>query len=559
MSLDGERIHNEPSACVRQVGQHRRTECQCAKAFRAVMMKVVSYNIHMMRLALVATMLACGGKQPTPVEAKLVERFPLAKLDEQALCDQLLARGDAFHVTVDPEPVRRRKVIVSDLHLGPGTTDPRFAGIEDFYAEAEWRAFLERHGAVGATDLVIAGDFIEYWQIAASLRVLPKRDAQAPAGTPVLAADQAFSLEATKLVIAAHRDVFRALGELISRGDHRVIIVAGNHDADLLWPKVQLEIAKAIAPPDPSRLLFIDAAAYEHGGVHVEHGHTYDAANKFTSRHAPFGRDRDGRCRLQSSWGEVFVDAFYTETERQIPFIDNLYPESAAILWAIKDNPDPERDVGAALRFLDLLRVAESREFNRDAVGAVLQGVFGTPGGDSGPSARDVMGQLADRLAAGDTKAIGVVNGLTRLLYDPDLSSLWTTVVDAVRLLPDVRAALGELRHTDLAALGRLRETLFGESMETAAKRLLANPALSVIVFGHTHTLGGSLVPIGKGFYANTGSWLSVASVKDMRERGVQWDQLSVVDRTQFPQRSTAIVIDYDNGRPVRPVLENAK
>lgn len=509
-------------------------------------------------LALVA---CSGGQKPSPVDAELAARFPLAKLDDKALCDQLLARGDAFHLSVDAEPLMRRKVIVSDLHLGPGTTDKRFAGIEDFYAEVEWRAFLDRHGSIGPMDLIIAGDFIEYWQIAAAMRALPKRDPNAPAGTPVLAADQTFSLEATRLVIAAHRDVFRAIGDLIARDNHRVIIVAGNHDADLLWPKVQLEIAKAIAPSDPARLMFVDAAAYEHGGVHVEHGHTYDAANKFASRHAPFARDRDGRCRLQSSWGEVFVDAFYTETERQIPFIDNLYPESAAILWAMKDNPDPKRDVGAALRFIDLLRMAETREFNRDAVGAVLQGVFGTPGGDSGPSASDVMSQLTDRLANGDPKATGIVNGLTRLLYDPDLSSLWTTVVSAVRALPDVRAAVDELRHTDTAALGRLRETLFGESMETAAKRLLSqNPALAVIVFGHTHTLGGALVPINKiGYYANTGSWLSVASVKELRARGIRWDQLSVVDRTQFPQRSTAIVIEYQDRRPLKPILENAK
>lgn len=513
-----------------------------------------------MRLALLAVLAACGGRPMTPAEAKLADRFPLARLDDKALCDNLLARGDTFHVSSDPEPMLRRKVIVSDLHLGPGTTDKRFTGIEDFYAEAEWRAFLDRHSAQ-PIDLIIAGDFIEYWQIAAAMKALPQRDPNAPAGTPVLAADQTFSLEATRLVIAAHPDVFRALGDLIQRGDHRVIIVAGNHDADLLWPKVQLEIAKAISPSDPARLLFVDAASYRHGGVHVEHGHTYDAANKFASRHAPFARDRDGRCRLQSSWGEVFVDAFYTETERQIPFIDNLYPESAAILWAMKDNPDPKRDIGAALRFIDLLRVAETREFNRDAIGAALQGVFGTPGGDSGPSASDVIAQLMDRLAAGDTKALGAVNGLMRLLYDPDLASLWTTVVNAVRALPDVKAAVGELRHTDTAALGRLRETLFGESMETAAKRLLTQDAsLSVVVFGHTHTLGGALVPIGnRGYYANTGSWLSVASVKELRARGIRWDQLSVIDRSQFPQRSTAIVIDYQDGKPIKPILENAK
>ena len=178
----------------------------------------------------------------------------------------------------------------------------------------------------------------------------------------MLGADQSFGVTAVELVIAAHRSVFTDLGKLLDGGDHRVIIVAGNHDADLLWPKVQLAIARAIQPRDPSRLLFTPGPTYEHGGVHVEHGHAFDAANRFSTSHAPFGRDRDGTCRLQSSWGEVFVDQFYTDVERQVPFIDNLYPESAAILWAMRDNPDPQRDAGAVMRFIDLLRVAEGRE-----------------------------------------------------------------------------------------------------------------------------------------------------------------------------------------------------
>jgi hypothetical protein len=94
-------------------------------------------------------------------------------------------------------------VIVSDLHLGPGTTDPRFAGIEDFYAGAEWSAFLAREGARGPTDVVIAGDFIEFWQIATALHALPRpEDPSQPPSGPVLGADQAFARTAIDLVIA---------------------------------------------------------------------------------------------------------------------------------------------------------------------------------------------------------------------------------------------------------------------------------------------------------------------------------------------------------------------
>ena len=522
----------------------------------------------MVRAMVAALAAACAGhaRAPTPSGDPLAARFPLAGMDDRALCDRLLARGAAeYQIAVDLEPRLRRKVVVSDLHLGPGTKDPRYTGIEDFFSEAEWGAFLKGQAAEGPTDLIIAGDFIEFWQIAAALHVLPRRDARVqPARGPVLAEDQTFAVQAAELAIAAHPTVFRDLGRLLSAGDHRVIILAGNHDVDLLWPKVQLAIARAIAPADPSRLRFVEAAAYEHGGVHVEHGHAYDAANRFATGYTPFGRDRDGACRVQASWGEIFVDQFYTDTERQIPFIDNLYPESAAVLWAMREAPDPERDLGAALRFVELIRVAEARELNRDAAAAVLQSVFGTPGThDRGPeSPGEVIDHLTDRLIDGDANAEAVVHAVARLRGDPELAGLWTAIGRAATALPDLGAAVSALRAIDRDALAHLHELAFGDSMVAAARRIVATrDGISVVVLGHTHHVGGELqrfdVHGRTGYYANTGSWISVASVAELRARGVTWDKLTLADRAMFPSKTTAVTIEYDAGRPREPVVSN--
>ncbi|MEO8702386.1 MAG: hypothetical protein ABI867_20240 [Kofleriaceae bacterium] len=522
-----------------------------------------------MRWSVLASLaIACGGSGgKSPTEARvgdaLAARFPLARLDDRALCDQLLARDKlAYEVEVDPEPRTRRKVIVSDLHLGPGTQDPRFAGLEDFYSDGEWSAMLDREAATGTIDLIVAGDFVEFWQLATVLGALPRlEDPSQPEGA-VLGSDQAFAVTAIELVIAAHPEVFRAIGRLLDRGDHRVILVAGNHDADLLWPKVQLAIARAVNARDPTRLMFVQAAAYQHAGVYVAHGHAYDAANRFATGHAPFGRDRDGRCRLQTNWGEVFVDRFYTESERQIPFIDNLYPESAAILWALRDNPDRARDLGAAVRALDLLKAAHGKGLNRDAVGSILQGVFGAPGsGGAGPgSPGEIFDHVADRLTKGDRSAESLVNALMGLTYDPDLAQLRTGLLDAARALPDMPAALRALQRIDPAALSKLQDRLFGDSLETAAQRLLDARDVDVVVFGHTHHVGGLVKRIGTrehaGHYANTGSWIAVASVADLRARKIGWNQLSLADRTMFPSKRTVIVVDYDeDGAPLAPVI----
>ncbi|HEY1548143.1 MAG TPA: hypothetical protein VGG28_09985, partial [Kofleriaceae bacterium] len=463
--------------------------------------------------ALLLALAGCSAAAVAPVATTpaLDGAFPLATLDDRALCDRLLARTpEQVRVIVDREPKLRRKVIVSDLHLGPGTTDPRFSGIEDFYSDAEWGQFLAAQ--TEPTDLVIDGDFIEFWQIAAALHALPTADRTSAGMT--LAEDQPFGVAAAELVIAAHPTVFRDLGRFLARGDRRVIIIPGNHDADLLWPKVQLRIARAIAPADPNALIFVDGAAYEHGGVHIEHGHAFDAANRVAT---PFGRDRDGRCRLQASWGEIFVDQFYTETERQIPFIDNLYPESAAVLWELREDPRGlEHGVGAGIRFLELVLRGETSALNRDAAKAALQSLFGTPD----TALHDVIDQLTSRLARGDANATSIVNALWQLVEDPELARLWSSVIDAARALPDFAAGFSALRDVDPASLAHLRDRAFGDVEETAAARLLSSD-IHVVVLGHTHTVGGRSVKLANGYFANAGSWISVASVAELAARGV--------------------------------------
>lgn len=512
-------------------------------------------------LALLLALAACGhghvhGAAKTDA---LAARFPLAKLADRPLCDALLARRAEDHaVIVDPEPRARRKVIVSDLHLGAGITDPKYAPIEDFYADAEWGAFLERESEKGPTDLIINGDFIEFWQLASVLGALPRPDdPKQPRAGAVLGADQAFAVTAIDLVIAAHPDVFRGLGRFLdSGGDHRVIIIPGNHDADLLWPKVQLAIARAIDPRDPARLVFVDGAAYQHAGTYVAHGHAYDAANRFVTAYAPFGRDRDGRCRLQTNWGEVFVDVFYTETERQIPFIDNLYPERTGALWGLREHPDLSRDVGAAVRAIDLLRVAHRKGLNRDAAGSFLQGVLGTPG--SPESVGEVLDHVADRITHGDDSAEGLVAALVELAQDPALANVLHGLAAAGAALPDLGAAKHALATIDRASLEALQQTLFGSSLETAAMDVLKTRGVGVVVFGHTHSVGGYVKRVGAGYYANTGSWISVASVAELRAKGIRWDQLSILDRKTFPSKMTVVVVDYDGTTPRAPTLQNA-
>jgi hypothetical protein len=50
------------------------------------------------------------------------------------------------------------------------------------------------------------------------------------------------------------------------------------------------------------------------------------------------------------------------------------------------------------------------------------------------------------------------------------------------------------------------------------------------------------------GWYANSGSWISAASVAELRARGVGWDRLSPADRSMFPAKNVALTESADLG-----------
>jgi UDP-2,3-diacylglucosamine pyrophosphatase LpxH len=106
--------------------------------------------------------------------------------------------------------------------------------------------------------------------------------------------------EALVRVVEAHAVLFDAVARLVAAG-HRVVFVAGNHDAQLAYPEVADTLVEAIL----TRATAISRGA-EHvddlrarvrvrpwfhrtlGDVHVEHGHQYDPYCAFRNPVAPF-------------------------------------------------------------------------------------------------------------------------------------------------------------------------------------------------------------------------------------------------------------------------------
>src|SRR5215471_825452 len=108
-----------------------------------------------------------------------------------------------------------RVLVVSDLHLGDK------GSLEDFHHDEAFAAFAAAYGKLGNTRLILNGDFIDYLQI------------QPLGALTVLAA-----VTKTKSVFDEHRSVLLALANF-SRAGNRVTVVEGNHDIELLFPKVR--------------------------------------------------------------------------------------------------------------------------------------------------------------------------------------------------------------------------------------------------------------------------------------------------------------------------------
>ncbi len=480
---------------------------------------------------------ACGSQSRS---SRFAAAFPLASVSESQLCDALTTRrnktGPVFR---DPEPKKRRKVIVSDLHLGPGTRG-KFAELEDFFFEQQWDRFLTSQQAQGPTDLIIAGDFIEFWQILGALDLLPPEEATQP-GTPLLAATQRASLKALELVLAAHAKVFTRLGKFLNHGDNRIVILPGNHDADLLWPRVQLRIAQAIAPNDINRLIFVDAIAYQHHRVHVEHGHLYDGANRLITPETPVLHDTAGKCRLQTTWGELFVARVFNDLERASPFVDNLYPESAALAWGLPQESNRLPVAVAATRFIDLLLSSTTRDLNIAALSTALRGLGGLPAAPQNTSDPGLLNTLSQRFLDSDASW----QLLHRLISAPKHQPLRNALAKTAKN-PSLTNLLATFKHIDLSAL---RAFLAGDPMAEAAKNVLRrHKDINSVIFGHTHLPGGIIKQLRQGsksgYYANTGAWVIVRRVSELRAKNIPWKQLNIHDTKIFPPRFPAIVIE---------------
>lgn len=222
-------------------------------------------------------------------------------------------------------PEKPVTVIVSDLHIGGGPTDP---GEDHVCDRDQFASFVMEQGNTpdgksGRIELFINGDFLEFAQ--------SRQEAYTLKSSEYWCSEQE-SLAKLTYILEGHPKIFNSLRAFQERGNI-VTVAAGNHDIDLVWPKVREKLREVAGP-----VQFESNATWYpryNGRLLIGHGHIFDPANAFTHWGNPILHYTHAEQRLEMCPGTLFMVKFVNWLEHKYPFADNIKPVTALrqILW----------------------------------------------------------------------------------------------------------------------------------------------------------------------------------------------------------------------------------
>ncbi|PRP91996.1 Calcineurin-like phosphoesterase superfamily domain protein [Enhygromyxa salina] len=432
----------------------------------------------------------------------------------------------------------RQLLLISDLHLGSHLklrTRGEFVHLAARLDET-LPQFLDHYARLGTWQLVINGDFIDFWNV----------EIGAHDQDPV-----ELAVERLHAVLDAYPGVEDALISFLDAGNS-IVFVAGNHDAEFLYPEVGRAFAERLegaldGGEDPEQLQSKITATgittldevgagqvrfvpwfVREGGAWIEHGHLFDPA---CSTHAQLSPTRGGR--LVQSVAEVATRRF--------------------------TNRMPEIDYDAADRFttLDYFRWAIARgwRFMVRVVFLYLRMVGGMLGlwvrsGRVDKAGRAAHEERLAKLAKNAGLQMSALTALENMAPPPSSASvggvlsvtaldLALSAVTPALLVPLIFWASGwslvfgiplGLGLGCLAALQVKRRRSprnVARDMLEVASSVGEVTGTRIVLMGHSHR--GSVERRGQVIYGNSGSWLDGSHLVVRRdERGEQLTEVEL-------------------------------
>lgn len=219
-------------------------------------------------------------------------------------------------------PQKKIKLILSDLYLGKGLflDDGGVNSLEDFYFDEKLSEFIQFY-STGAfknydVELILNGDFLNFLQVDYK-------------GHHLTTITEAIALSLLKSIVAGHQVVFKALSEFLKNPYHKLTYIIGNQDQPMLFQACKDYLNQVCGAPIQYKSL-----VYVVDGIHIEHGHMFEAFHKFNPRKF-FIKKEVVEPILNLPFGShLFID-LSLKIKEEFPQLGKVGPFSKLVKWLV--------------------------------------------------------------------------------------------------------------------------------------------------------------------------------------------------------------------------------
>lgn len=217
--------------------------------------------------------------------------------------------------------MKKIKLVISDLHLGRGRRLPNglMNPLEEFYFEDKLVEFIDFYSTGKFRDyeveLIINGDFLNFLQVDYK-------------GHFLTVITEGVALDVLKGIVKGQEKVMRALREFAASPQRSISYIVGNHDQAMLWPQLRAYFNEVIGAPVKFKNI-----AYNFDGVHIEHGHMHEAANRLDPKKFFLKKDLPEPI-LNLPFGSHFFVDFVMKVKQEHPHVDKIRPFRLMLRWA---------------------------------------------------------------------------------------------------------------------------------------------------------------------------------------------------------------------------------
>ncbi len=217
---------------------------------------------------------------------------------------------------------KKIKLVVSDLHLGKGRQleNGSLNSLEEFYYADKLVEFIQYY-STGAyreydVEIIINGDFLNFLQV----------DYR---GHFLTIITESIAIEVLKSVIKGHPQVFKAMGDFLSAPHRKITYVIGNHDQGMMFQGCRDYLNQIVGHAIQYKNLI-----YYFDGVHIEHGHMHEAANRMDPKKF-FLKQGWPEPILNLPFGSHFFVELVLKIKKKYPHIDKVRPFGQMIRWSL--------------------------------------------------------------------------------------------------------------------------------------------------------------------------------------------------------------------------------